>query len=73
MANPSGYDALDDLPGQAGTQIHAPQLGVVTKVYPSKSLEDPSDYFVDVRLLELGGDQYSDDIEHAQVPVTTDN
>jgi hypothetical protein len=73
MANPSGHDALDDLPGQAGTQIHAPQLGVVTKVYPSKSLEDPSDYFVDVRLLELGGAEDSDDLEHAQVPVTTDH
>jgi hypothetical protein len=73
MANPGGYDVLDDRPNKAGTQVHAPQLGLVTNVYPSKDEQDRSDYLVDVRLLRLGGASEKDEHEFSQVPVTTDH
>lgn len=73
MADPSGYDPLDDYAGQDGTQVHAPRLGVVTRVYPSKEEQDPSDYFVDVRLSEIGGSKNNDELQFTQVPVTTDH
>ena len=73
MANPGGYEVLDDRPNKAGTQVHAPQLGLVTNVYPSKDEQDRSDYLVDVRLLRLGGASEKDEHEFSQVPVTTDH